>query len=229
MQINKPSTNKIALFIALLFHTCGAIGILFGPYKQWFINNTPLTLTVMAGLLIVTQPQKNKWFYVFIGLAFATGFVVEFTGVNTGLLFGQYSYGQVLGRKIAGVPLLIGVNWFTIVYCCGCIVFQFEEWMQKKLTGQAKFSSTIQGIAFAMDAALLTTLFDWVLEPVAIKLHFWHWQNNTVPLFNYFCWFGVSMALLVAFRKLPFNKHNQFAVHLFTIQLLFFLALQTFL
>jgi len=229
MQINKPSSHNIALFIALLFHTCGVVGILCSPYKQWFVNNTPLTLAIMAVLLMVTQPQKNKWFYVFLGLSVATGLVVEITGVNTGFLFGQYTYGRVLGVKIAGVPLLIGINWFTIVYCCGCMVYQFEEWMQKKLTGQVKFSSTLQGIAFAMDAALLTTLFDWVLEPVAIKLGFWQWQHNVVPLFNYVCWFGVSIALLLAFRKLPFNKHNQFAVHLFTIQVLFFLALQTFL
>jgi len=229
MQITKPNTNNIALFIALLFHTSGAIGILCSPYKQWFINNTPLTLTIMAVLLIVTQQPKNKWFYVFLGLALATGIAAELTGVHTGWLFGQYSYGKVLGAKIWGVPWLIGINWFTIVYCAGNIVYLFEEWMQKKLTGEIRYSSTLQVIAFAMDAALLATLFDWVLEPVAIKLGFWQWQNNTVPLYNYLCWFGVSLALLVVFRKLPFSKHNQFAVHLFIIQLLFFLVLQTFL
>ena len=54
--------NKAALFIALLFHICGLIGILFTPYRNWFIQNTPLNLLLMALLLIATHPKKNKKF-----------------------------------------------------------------------------------------------------------------------------------------------------------------------
>ncbi len=35
----------------------------------------------------------------------------EIIGVNSALLFGDYSYGSVLGLKIGGVPVLIGVTW----------------------------------------------------------------------------------------------------------------------
>src|SRR6266542_2687077 len=88
--------NNIALFLALLFHICGAIGILFTPYKQWFINNTPVNLLLMTALLIFTQKEKNKWFLGFVVLCFATGMITEMIGVNTGQLFGDYSYGEVL-------------------------------------------------------------------------------------------------------------------------------------
>jgi putative membrane protein len=222
--------QNTALFIALLFHTCGVIGILAGPYKQWFINNTPLTLAIMAVLLVITQTAKNKWFYLFVAAAYITGLLVELTGVNTGWLFGHYSYGTVLGAKLYGVPWLIGVNWFTIVYCAGCSTYMFSNWLQKKLMGdEVQLSTTMQVFSFMADAAMLTTFFDWVLEPVAVKLGFWQWQNNTIPLYNYVCWFAVSALLLLLMRLLPFSKHNQFAVHLLIIQLLFFLILQTFL
>ena len=225
----KTNKNNIALFTALLFHVCGAIGILVGPYKQWFINNTPLTLLVMALLLFITQPSKNKWFYFFAVIVFTAGISVELIGVHTGLLFGRYTYGSVLGLKLFGVPWLIGINWFSIIFCAGTIIYQLDEWVQKKLTGGVKFSSKLQWVAFMADAALLTTLFDWVLEPVAIKLGFWQWQGNVIPGYNYLCWYGVSMVLLFVFKLLPFSKHNLFAIHLFTIQILFFLALKTFL
>jgi len=229
MHTPKLTKNNIALLIALLFHVCGAIGILFSPYRQWFINNTPVMLITIALLLVITQRAKNRWFYTFVVVVFIAGITVEVIGVHTSRLFGQYSYGNVLGAKINGVPWMVGINWFIIIYCSGVITYQLDEWVQKKLTGDVKLSSGMQWIAFITDAALLSTFFDWVIEPVAVKMGFWHWQNNIVPLYNYASWFIISALLLAVFRLLPFIKRNQFAVHLFIIQLLFFFMLQTFL
>jgi len=61
MSANKSfDLQDIALFIVLLFHVSGAIGILFTPYKDWFIQNTPLNLLIMAVLLIVTHPFDSE-------------------------------------------------------------------------------------------------------------------------------------------------------------------------
>ena len=64
---NKPSViangqkiNNIALFLALLFHVSGAIGMILTPYKDWFISYTPFTLLVMFVLLLLTQEQKKE-------------------------------------------------------------------------------------------------------------------------------------------------------------------------
>lgn len=216
--------------MAILFHVSGAIGMLFTPYKQWFINSTPLNLLLMAGLLIYTQRQKNKSYWIFFLLCFVTGVVVEIIGVNTGYLFGDYKYGEVLGVKVYNVPLLIGINWFTTVFCAGVMMQRLSDWIVKKMSGQAQPSKAVQFFSFVTDAALLTTLFDWVLEPVAIRLQFWQWNPaNEIPLYNYVCWFAISALLLTAFRLMKFRKDNLFAVHLLIIQLLFFLVLQTFL
>jgi putative membrane protein len=222
--------NNIALFIAILFHACGLVGILCTPYKDWFIQNTSITLLLMALLLVWTQQQKNSWFFLFLISAWAVGMCTEIIGTNTGLLFGSYKYGNMLGTKFKNVPLLIGINWFVIIYCSGAIVTIFDDWILRKLGGDARFSSLMLTLSFIIDAALLTTLFDWLMEPVAIKLGFWQWlADGTPPLFNYTCWFLISALLLALFRWLKFSKHNHFAVHLFIIQLLFFLTLRTFL
>jgi len=221
---------QIALFLALLFHVSGAIGILFSPYKDWFIQNTTLNLLLMAALLFWTQQDKNKGFYLFATIAFLTGMVTEMIGVNTGLLFGDYTYGNVMGVKLAGVPLLIGVQWFVTVYASGVIVTAIKNaLMAKTPEGSKLLSARWQQLAIVFDGALLATFFDFIMEPVAMQLGFWQWQDAVIPIYNYVCWFVISLLLLMVFNAFKFNKVNHFAVHLFIIQTLFFLALRIFL
>lgn len=229
--MNKHLTKyNIAIFIALLFHISGVIGILFTPYKAWFIANTPLNLVVMLVLLIWLQPKKNASFFLFFAIAFLVGMGTEIIGVNTGKLFGHYHYSSVMGSKLNGVPYLIGINWFVVVFCSGIIIAKLNDWIEDKyLAAELQLPPFLKTVSFILDGALLATLFDYNLEPVAIKLNFWQWQNNQIPMYNFICWFIISASLLVVFRRLNFSKNNHFAIHLFIIQLLFFIALQTYL
>ncbi len=224
------SKNNVAVFIALLFHVSGCIGILFTPYKNWFIQNTPLNLLLMVALIVYTQEQKNKAFFLFAIIAFCTGMITEIIGVNTGKLFGSYSYGTVMGYKIYHVPLLIGVQWFVTVFCSGVMMHMAYDWMYSKYSNEKTLTLHWLSIAaLAFDGALLATFFDFIMEPVAVKLGFWQWEGGVIPNFNYLCWFLISFALLIVFALMPFNKRNIFAVHLFIIQILFFLALRNLL
>lgn len=226
----KNLVNNIALFIALLFHIAGVIGILFTPYKNWFIQNTPLNLLVMMALLIITQRQKNFYFFFFAVTAFAFGFGIEYSGAHTGLIFGQYKYGNVLGIKVLGVPLIIGINWFIVMYCAGVATQFYENRMLKRINEKGiKIKANVQKISFVIDASLLAVFFDWIMEPVAEKFGYWQWDGGDIPFYNYVCWLIISALLLALFQRLPFNKRNIFAVHLLMIQVLFFLVLRTFL
>ncbi len=219
-----------AVFLALLFHISGAIGILCTPYKDWFIQNTPLNLWLMTALLFWLQPQKNLSFFLFFAACFLVGMTTEMIGVNTGKLFGNYAYGNLMGPKLNGVPYLIGINWFVVVFCSGVIIEKYNNLIQAKLVASGiRVRPALQTITFVFDGALLATLFDFAIEPVAMKINFWQWQNNNVPTYNFACWFVISAVLLLLFRQLKFNKRNHFAVHLFIIQYLFFTALQTYL
>jgi putative membrane protein len=75
----------------------------------------------------------------------------------------------------------------------------------------------------------VAVLFDWLMEPVAVKLGFWTWLSLDIPVYNYVCWFIVSAGLLVLFRKWEQPKANPFALHLLCIQVLFFLTLRNYL
>jgi bisanhydrobacterioruberin hydratase len=219
----------IATFIALLFHVSGCIGM-FTSYKDWFIQNTPLNLLLMFVLLTWTQQERNLHFFFFLLICFATGMVVEMIGVNTGLLFGRYQYGTVLGAKFMQVPWLIGINWFVIMYTSAMAVTQMHNWVEEKyVTAGGFLTPQIKNLSLIFDGALLATFFDYIMEPVAMKLGYWNWLNGSIPFLNYLCWFAISMILLYVFTRLKFHRTNQFAVHLLIIQLLFFGVLRTFL
>ena len=224
----KFSKYQIATAAAVLFHTIGFAGIVFLK-SDFIIQSTAFNLLLMFGLLIWTQKEKNIFFWLFVGATVLTGFVVEMIGVNTQLLFGNYSYGKVLGFQINKVPLIIGVNWFIIIYCCGISV---QTLLTKAITKVATETSTppmvLKALSVIVDGATLAVFIDWIMEPVAVQLAYWKW-NGEIPLYNYICWFVVAMAMLAVFHFCKFNKQNKFAVHLLMIQVLFFLLLRTFL
>ncbi len=230
--MKKWKINKItiATFIAVLFHICGFIGM-FNSKHNWFVSNTPLNLLIMFALIIWTHKAKNAAFFAFVFICFAAGMLTEIIGVNTALLFGKYEYGKVLGTGILNVPWLIGVNWVTLIYCCGLATEHLHRKIERQTsTAESFLTPRIILISFIVDGALLATFFDFVLEPVAVKLGYWKWfGNGNIPFSNYLCWFLISGLLLTVFKLLSFPKHNQFAVHLLIIEFLFFAALRTFL
>jgi putative membrane protein len=219
-----------ATAIAILFHTIGLFGILFSN-APWFIHSSSINLMLMCTLLFYTQEKINLPFLVFFMVCFAVGMAVEIVGTSTGWLFGSYQYGKILGPGIKNVPFIIGINWFIIIYCCGVSIHQLLSRLTQKLGEQmGKPARSIQKLSIMVDGATLAVLFDWLMEPVAVKLGYWQWlTNGEIPLYNYLCWFVVSMFLLFIFHKLPFVKQNKFAVNLLLIQAMFFLLLRTFL
>jgi putative membrane protein len=219
--------KHIPLFVALLFHISGLIGILCTPYKVFFVNSTPVVLLTMFLLLASTEKKVAQDYFIFFVISFIIGLTTEIIGVNTGLLFGDYQYGSVLGPKLFGVPLLIGLNWFIIVFCSGSVCSQGLNFLQKKF--DVNVPSSVFKIAVVIAGAAIATCFDIILEPAAVKLQFWSWENGVIPLFNYICWFSISVILLSV--KMYFSKLSAqpFSIALLSIQAVFFLVLNMFL
>ncbi len=231
MSYNFSKYQK-ATAIAVLFHAIGVAGILF--FKSDFIlHSTPFNLMLCFLLIVWTQKEKNIFFWVFAALIFLIGFLSEVIGVNTGLLFGNYSYGSALGIKYKAVPLIIGINWFIVIYCCGVSVTAFLQKIINSIPAvpgnELKPSAALKATSVIIDGATLAAIFDWLIEPVATELGYWQWKNNEIPLYNYVCWFGISLLLMTLFRSLSFEKSNKFAINLLLIQVMFFLILRTFL
>lgn len=203
----------ISVFIALLVHIAGAIGIAYFN-RSFFLQLTPVNLFLMFMLLVWNEKKHTKAWSIFLVIAFFIGLITEIIGVNTALLFGHYAYGNLLGPKVAGVPLLIGINWFCIVYCSlDTIMFLFPSVHQKPLLA-------------SLFAAILATLFDWIMEPVAMAMEYWQWQQGIIPVYNYVCWFLIAWLISWLYFRIRKNAQNRFARILILVQVVFFLFLR---
>jgi bisanhydrobacterioruberin hydratase len=228
MYMLKTKT-QIATAIAILFHAIGFVGMFFN--KDFFVATTALNLLLMAGLLFYTQQKINFYFILFVIICFVAGIIVEIVGTSTGYLFGQYEYGKMLGVGIKNVPLVIGINWFIIMYCCGITVHTILEKLSTKLeTMTGAPSPALKILSIVSDGAMLAVVFDWIMEPAAIKLGYWKWLGDgEIPAYNYMTWFVVSTLMMLIFSVLKFNKQNIFAVNLLMIMMMFFMLVRTFL
>jgi len=101
--------------------------------------------------------------------------------------------------------LMIGVNWFLLVY----------------VTGAACLSISNNFIA-AIISSLMMVLLDFLIEPVAIKLDFWTWQSDHIPVSNYLGWFAVALLIQLIYRLSTFDKKNSIAIFLLLCLAIFF-------
>jgi putative membrane protein len=206
----KISAIGICAFLVLLFFTVGFVGFTHPEYSNQFKQLVPFHLLLMFVLMLVSHEDKNKAFWTFLLVTFVAGFLIEFIGVTTGLIFGNYSYGATLGPKIANIPILIGVNWILVIYSAGVFLktFGIKNHTTRALLG-----------------ALIITILDFFIEPVAIKYDYWSWAGHDVPFHNYVGWFIFSFLMLRLFFHLKFRKNNFAAIVLFIVQFVFFFVL----
>lgn len=208
--VNHPFVNqKNAFRLMMAMHIAGAVGLSLEETREIFQVLTPFNLLATAAVALHFEANKGLKYGLFIFITFLTGFFVEVAGIQTGLIFGEYSYGQTLGYKVFDVPLAIGLNWVVLIYCTG---------QQAKRIFKSPILRVVSG-------ALLMTLLDFLIEPVAIKYDFWSWESISIPLQNYGAWFLISALLLILFNKLMPNSKNSFAIKLLYIQVGFFLVL----
>lgn len=202
-----------AIFLASLIHVSGAIGMSFFD-RIFFVPFTPLNLLLMLLLLVLNERAINGRFVKAFLVAVAVGMLSEMLGVNTGLLFGDYAYGDVFGAKLFGVPPLIGINWFCVVFSAYVVA---ERILQR---AEAGF------LLKALLTAVITTGFDWIMEPVAMELGFWNWRGAQIPIFNYVSWFMISFFVALIFHWLKVETINRFAPYFLLIQAIFFIFLR---
>ena len=226
---NSRSTRILILsiFLLLLIHVAGGIGMIYFD-TSFFAKTTPINLLLMFTLILLNQEGLNKGFYIGILITFLIGLGTEIIGVNTGLIFGTYTYGDILGFKLMRVPVLISLNWFAVVYSSyvtASLILQFLGYDISNSSVIKLQSLLVQCLL----AASIATFFDWLMEPAAVQLGFWVWDNEIIPLFNFVSWFGISFFISVVFACFRLSSSNRFSPILLVVQSIFFLFLRIFL
>lgn len=211
-MIKKLFSEKIysSISLVIIFHIVGIIGFANEPLVDLFMHLVPIHLLLMLALVLWNHQSWNKNFFIFSTIVYVTSFVIEMLGTNTGLIFGEYAYGKTLGFKLWNTPLLIGVNWFILVYSMGCLLSRYR---------------IHNSLLFAGIGATALVMLDMLIEPIAMRFDYWQWAGNKIPLQNYVAWWLVAFIFMLIFNRLHFNKQNIVAVSLLIIQFLFFILL----
>lgn len=188
--------GRTAAFMLVVMYSVGAVGHVWPTLQPLMKILTPWFLLSMGFMVVIPSLATGGMrFALWVAGTYLFTFLAEVAGVKTGAIFGQYEYSPVLGPAVAGVPILIGFNWVLVVNGCVCVAGR----MVHGVTGGWRRP------ALALVTGLLTVVFDFLLEPVAIHLDYWRWPGNVVPLQNYVAWFVIA-ALAAAFH--PRQRHS---------------------
>lgn len=174
---------------------------------------------ILLGLALIIEfysatPTTRRREYVTWSLGvLGAGYLIEFAGTHTGVIFGKYAYGEILQPVFGGVPVAMSFAWTGMLLAAHGVVDRLlrnrqPTWLERSL---------------AVAAAMV--LFDLLLEQVAVSLHYWRWAGVSVPFRNYVAWFVMSlMAAGIGFRSriLP-DKPPSLAKHVYFAQIGYFI------
>lgn len=205
--------NKEEIFLYLIY-TVGVIGHLTNALLEYMKLLTPFALLLTGGVVFFSTIKNSKNnFIIWAIVTYIITFSLEVIGVKSGIIFGSYWYGETLGAKFLNVPLIIGFNWIMVIL--GAILLAENIFKNK--------------ILITITASLLATIFDFFLEPTAIKLGYWNWTDISVPLQNYSAWFIISLLFTILYFKMGIKVKTDLPIKFFLTQFIFFIILFGFM
>ena len=178
----------------------GALYLLLGAGGLWHLLGVfqgvmrVLASPMMFGLGIwlfweywQAHPKQKKLRFARWSIGVIVGsFCIEWLGVQKGQIFGVYMYGQTLRPTISGVPVCIGCAWFVMLISSVAVA---QTVLPKSfINGDIKLTVCV---------SFLMVCFDLVMEPAAVMLDYWVWEDNYIPLQNYLAWFGLSFCFVM--------------------------------
>ncbi len=153
-----------------------------------------ILLGTAAVALYLRRTYGLKTWLTFMVPAIALSLTSELSGTSTGFPFGDYSYLNGLGYKIAGlVPFTIPLSWFYLGVCAyllgrgGVLGNHPTLWKQ---------------VGAVVMGALLLMSWDFVLDPAMSQtaMPFWYWHQPGaffgMPYQNFAGWFFTGAAFM---------------------------------
>lgn len=205
---NWSKKEKLMGLWLCIIYLVGIIGIAL-PLHPDFVYLTPLNLCVSLMIVLFCQKEWSQTLIILLIFNYLIGFFAEVYGVNQGILFGGfYDYGEAMGWQLFKTPLTAGLLWVIVITGVVALLnrsFEVSSWLIKSFFG-----------------ALILVSLDILIEPVAIKLNFWRWQEGFVPFQNYIGWYGVGFFILAFYFYFLPKYENRLAILLLLLQFIFF-------
>ena len=211
VQMNRTDTLSAILLVAMVALSLPA---LFG--LPWSITIVLLILYVLTltafGLLHGSQTLGIRGVLVFFILSTMTTYGMEWLGTHLGIPFGHYYYTEQMGPMLMGVPLIIPLQWFNMMYPSYIMVTVILSGRKRGAApgvGENKLPLSryvlIRMAAASLLAGLVMVSWDFINDPYMVAVGMWVWTNPAeffglmlfgIPISNFLGWV-LSSALAV--------------------------------
>ncbi len=181
-------SRAVWLLFAAVMYLIGAEAV-----ERWLhlpmLGDVGFTLVfVLFALLHCVVLEGGSRTGAFFAVSAIVSYLMEETGVRTGLIYGPYHYGDLLGAKLGHVPIIIPLAWFMMIY---------PSWMVARELLRSIDDRSFAGItAIAVAAAFVMTAWDVVMDPGMAAAGNWVWEKGGayfgVPLQNYLGWLATT-------------------------------------
>ncbi len=197
-RVDKAFRRHRWLLAALLVAAAG--GLVRAPLEPrwWWVSACAILLfsaPVIVGALRWLGAGRGAALLLGLGLY---ALVFESVAVATGVPYGRFSYSGVLGPPMFGLaPPTVLLAWTPLLL--GSLAFTRRAWQ----------------------AVVLVVVCDLVLDPAAVSLGFWAWDDPGryygVPLVNFLGWVVSGGLAVLALRRLPRPLPGLFARNLWLV------------
>jgi uncharacterized membrane protein len=146
---------------------------------------------------------------------------MEYFGVVTSNIYGEYHYGTIYGPKLfETVPYIIPISWFLFLYPAVIITNEILPKEKSIVSLVKKGSGVVQIIIFAAFDSLVMTALDLLIDPVWTSRGSWFWTGldklrpeeilYKIPIQNYFGWLMTTFLIFIIFRTVFFMKKDTY-------------------
>lgn len=172
---------------------------------------TTVVVFCAASVAHALASRGVRYAALLVAVAGLGGFAAEALGVHTGVPFGRYAYGDSLGPRLLGVPVVVPLAWTMMAHPAVCVASRLAR-------------SRALRVAVAAWALAAWDLF---LDPQMVAAGHWRWVAGgvhlpgvaDVPLTNFGGWLLVAAtmaAVLVPLAGEPRADRPAWALYLWT-------------
>lgn len=209
--------NRVLLLLWLSLMVLTPIAHRFGSQHALTLTLTLSTIAQVGLVLGLLTTAWNAKRVLGVGLVVVVlAWMVEFTGVRTGLPFGAYAYTGVLQPQLGPVPAHIPAAWLMMLppaWAVGKAVTRSHR------TGDGRAWLGIAALSFMSGLAM--TAWDLYLDPQMVSWQLWQWDGPGiyfgVPLLNFAGWtltaFCITFLLAATVRLDPLPVESLLLVY----------------
>lgn len=192
------------------------------------VGSVVLTLLCLINSTHLFGLQRSILFFL---ISAPLGWLAEKIGVETGLLFGQYHYTDVLGVEFLGVPIVVALVWY-----CGSYITFILAGLISDSAPITKSRSWGHSIWLAALAGMMMVAWDLGLDPYMVyEVKAWIMDEGGnyfgEPIHGFVGWFVTCFVIVMVYlaisRRLPDTTITDTRAGLFPIgaYLIFMLSL----